>query len=159
MTDRVDARRRPSPSAGQGARVGAAAIDVSPIVVRWIVFDTGEYIAEPPLRFEVSFDAEAGLFDLEGDFGVILCAETRDELEDVLADTLGLQWDEYALAGPDALSPKAQELRLELLQRYIPAAIHKQRDVESALPFRVPAVGRARPLARSLPDLPASSVD
>ena len=122
MTDRVDARRRPSPSAGQGARVGAAAIDVSPIVVRWIVFDTGEYIAEPPLRFEVSFDAEAALFDLEGDFGVILCAETRDELEDLLADTLGLQWDEYALAGPDALSPKAQELRLELLQRYIPAS-------------------------------------
>ena len=126
MTDRVDARRRPSPSAGQGARVSAAAIDVSPIVVRWIVFDTGEHIAEPPLRFEVSFDAEAGLFDLEGEFGVILCAETRDELEDVLADTLGLQWDEYALAGPDALSPKAQELRHELLQRYIPAASRGQ---------------------------------
>ena len=88
--------------------MGAAAIDVSPIVVRSIVFDTGEYIPAPPLRFDVSFDAEAGLFDLEGDFGVILCAETRDALEDLLADTLGLQWDEYALQGPDALSPKAQ---------------------------------------------------
>ena len=102
--------------------MGAAAIDVSPIVVRSIVFDTGEYIPAPPLRFDVSFDAEAGLFDLEGDFRVVLCAETRDALEDLLADTLGLQWDEYALQGPDALSPKAEELRLELLQRYIPAS-------------------------------------
>jgi len=46
-----------------------------------------------------------------------LFAETLSDLLDEIEEEVVFLWDEYACAEPEDLSPKAQELRLVILQR------------------------------------------
>jgi len=73
--------------------------------------------AEPPLRFHVSYDTEDRLYDLEGDFAITLAAKSRPELLRELHQVLSMLWVEYAQEEPKRLSPKARDLRTELLGR------------------------------------------
>ena len=75
------------------------------------------YRATPPLRFHVSYDAEDRLYDLDGDFGITLSANSRPELLRELHEVLTILWIDYAQEEPERLSPKARDLRTELLHR------------------------------------------
>ena len=97
-----------------------AGMDVSPIVVTEIVVDGRRLVAREPLRFEVTYEEEDGeaFFALEGAFGVTLVAETREELKDIMEDTLEVFWREFAQENPGRMTSGAWKLREELLQRF-----------------------------------------
>ncbi|MCZ0945032.1 MAG: hypothetical protein OXJ53_18425 [Gammaproteobacteria bacterium] len=75
------------------------------------------YRAGPPLRFHVTYDAENQLYDLDGDFEITLSAKSRPELLRELHAVLSMLWVDYAKEEPKRLSPKARDLRTELLGR------------------------------------------
>ena len=75
------------------------------------------YRADPPLRFHVTYDAEDQLYDLDGDFDISLSADSRPQLLQELNEVLSMLWIDYAQEEPERLSPKAQDLRTELLDR------------------------------------------
>ncbi len=79
--------------------------------------DDGLYHANPPLRFDVTYDADDELFDLEGDFEISLSAGSRPKLLRELNEVLSMLWLDYAQEEPDRLSPRARNLRAELLAR------------------------------------------
>ena len=104
-------------------------IDETPIEKREIVIDNVRYRVVPPLRFEVKFDSKDCLYDLQGDFGILVHAETRNALEDMLWDSLDMLWIEYAQEDPEKLTMSAQRLRAELRCRLRP--MQKSDDGES----------------------------
>lgn len=75
------------------------------------------YRADPPLRFHVTYDSEDQLYDLDGDFEISLSADSRPQLLLELNDVLSMLWIDYAQEEPERLSPKARDLRAELLDR------------------------------------------
>ena len=75
------------------------------------------YRAAPPLRFHITYDAEDQLYDLDGDFEISLSADSRPQLLQELNEVLSMLWIDYAQEEPERLSPKARELRIELLDR------------------------------------------
>lgn len=87
-------------------------IDETPIEIREIVIDNVRYRAAPPLRFEVKFDSQDCLYDLQGDFGILVHAATRDDLEDMLRDNLDMLWVEYAQEDPEKLARSARNSRI-----------------------------------------------
>lgn len=100
-----------------------------PAVTKWRAVDDGDielarvaigdvtYNADPPLCFRVRYDPEDDLYDLEGDFDLSLSADSRPGLLRELDEALAMLRVEYATEQPDRLSPKARELRNELLAR------------------------------------------
>ena len=74
-------------------------------------------IADPPLHFSVKFDPESELYDLRGEFGIILGARSQIDLMEDLNDTLRMLWEEYAKEEPERLSGDARELRDEIKSR------------------------------------------
>ena len=93
-------------------------VDENQIEVRERVIVNVRYRIDPPLCFSVQFDPRSCLYDLKGDLGVSLFAETRPELEDALYAEIELLWTEYAQEEPHRLSPAALALRNELLHRF-----------------------------------------
>ena len=92
-------------------------VDESPIEMNELTIYNTRYRASPRLHFNVSFDQEEHLYDLEGDFGITLSAEARPELESALYETLAMLWSEYAREQPQRLSPQAKRMREELRSR------------------------------------------
>ena len=74
-------------------------------------------IADPPLRFHVTYAPEDELYDLDGDFGISISADSRPQLIRELNEVLSMLWIDYAQEEPERLSPKARDLRAELLDR------------------------------------------
>ena len=64
--------------------------DERPIGVGVIAVGDARLAAVPPLRFDVAFDANSGVYELTGEFDIVLASPTRRELEDALDDTLAL---------------------------------------------------------------------
>lgn len=93
-------------------------VDESSIEIHEVPLSGSRYRAVPPLRFDVTFDRRDLLYDLTGDFGITLSAESRSQLTDALTETLEMLWTEYAQENPETLSRKARELRRELLDRF-----------------------------------------
>lgn len=81
-------------------------------------FDDDLYVADPPLRFQVKFDSEIKLYDLQGEFGIILGARSWIDLTRDLNDTLRMLWEEYAKEDPERLSGDARDLRDEIISRF-----------------------------------------
>ena len=75
------------------------------------------YTAEPPLTFEVKFDHEHHLYELRGEFNIVISAKSFSELKESLDAELDMLWVEYAEEDPHALSLDARELRKQLLGR------------------------------------------
>ena len=92
-------------------------VDESSIEIHDFVVDDTRYRVEPPLQFSVSFDREDQLYDLDSEFDVNLSAESLAELEDALGESLVMLWTEYAQEETSRLSPKAQELKMQLSDR------------------------------------------
>ena len=105
----------------RGAPAAISEIDERPIERSGFSVEEHSYVAAPPLRFDVAFNRGDRLYELAGEFGIVLASPTRDELEKLLDDTLRMLWREYAEEDPAALSPKALELRRQLRTRIAPA--------------------------------------
>ena len=93
-------------------------VDESSIEIHEVFLSGSRYRAVPPLHFDVTFDRRDLLYDLTGDFGITLSAESRSQLADSLTETLEMLWTEYAQENPETLSCKARELRRDLLDRF-----------------------------------------
>lgn len=75
------------------------------------------YRASPPLRFNVRYDPEDELYDLDGEFGITVSAYSQSDLHHELQEALSILWIEYGEESPDRLSPKAQQLQIDLRKR------------------------------------------
>ncbi len=95
-----------------------AEVDLRPIVVSEIVVDGERLVAREPLEFEVSFDAEEAIYDLEGPLRIYLFAETREVLDDMLHDVLEVMWRDFAAGEHQKLSGDAQKIGRELRKRF-----------------------------------------
>ena len=96
---------------------GFVALDEDPIELREMSLHNVAYRADPPLRFVVTHDPDDGLYDLVGDFGISLSAESRPLLLEELNEALSMLWLEYADEQPEVLSAKARRLRAKLRER------------------------------------------
>ncbi|PRZ45310.1 hypothetical protein [Tritonibacter scottomollicae] len=92
-------------------------LDLSTITVKNFEHNDGYLSVYPPLSFEIELDEESGFLSTSGDFGILVCAETRSALEDEIDEALKMLWIEYAQEKDKALSPKAIELAKELRKR------------------------------------------
>ena len=92
-------------------------LDEGDIELRELALYNVLYRADPPLRFHVTFDADDQLYDLDGDFEISLSADSRPQLLQELNEVLAMLWIDYAQEQPERLSPEAQNLRIELLER------------------------------------------
>lgn len=95
------------------ARVDESSIDVAEFVYRGV-----RYVANPPLRFDVTFDRTDALYDLQGPFDVLLWADSREYLADALEAELNLLFEDYAEEDPAHLSPDAKTLRDQIRDRF-----------------------------------------
>lgn len=93
-------------------------IDDSPIDV--IQFEAGGKIckATRPVSFPVKFDVDTQLFEIEGEFGVIIGAETRPHLESHLYAEMSMLWTEYAEVSEEVLSSSAKALRSDMINSF-----------------------------------------
>ena len=96
---------------------GFTSLDEGDIELRELALYNVLYRADPPLRFHVTYDADDQLYDLDGDFEISLSAGSRPQLLHELNEVLSMLWIDYAQEEPERLSPKAQNLRTQLLQR------------------------------------------
>lgn len=99
-------------------------VDVSPIVINEIVVDGQRLVAKEPLRFEVSYDTKdpEPFFLLEGPLDIILFAETRELLIDVLEDDLEILWRDFAVGDQSRLDGSAQRLGAEMRRVFLKAS-------------------------------------
>ncbi len=93
-------------------------IDTSPIEVSKIRVNNEVLLADPPLRYEVSFLRVDSCYFLEGDLGLTLHAFSRRELESVLNESLESWWVNYAMEEDGNLSSGARRLKKLLLARF-----------------------------------------
>jgi plasmid stability protein len=101
---------------------GGIEIDDSPVVVTSLAIDQGRYAVGRPLAFSVTFDSAEGVYTATGDFHMMVCAETRDELEHAVQQALIFLWHDYAMADPDTLSADAVALREQLIATFAASA-------------------------------------
>lgn len=97
-------------------------INDSPIAVTTLAVDRTRYVVARPLAFSVAFDPAEGVYTATGDFHMMVCAETRGELEHVVQQALVFLWDEYAMADPGTLSGDALALREQLIATFAESA-------------------------------------
>ncbi len=90
------------------------AVDESSIQLSEAKINNSIYRADPPLNFDVKFDSNALLYDLEGDFDIYIFDESRDELEVSLEDELQFLWNDIAEEQAELLANNALELQFEL---------------------------------------------
>ena len=98
-----------------------AGVDVSPIVVTEIEVGGSRLVATEPVSFDVAYEGDEAeaLFAIEGEFGIILAAPTRAELEVMLEDEFVFLWEHFAQGDPTLLDPMAVELGADLRERFM----------------------------------------
>ena len=92
-------------------------VDESPIEMNKVRINEQDYYADPPLKFEVTFDTKTFYYGLEGEFIYYIYDETRTDLEKTLEAELEFLWNEYAEEQTDPLSLDALELQSKLRKR------------------------------------------
>ena len=93
------------------------AVDESSIEMSEVKINNAVYHADTPLKFDVTFDTEAFYYDLEGDFGIYIFEETREELEVSLERELQYLWNEFGEEQTQPLARGAIRLQSELRNR------------------------------------------
>ena len=98
----------------------ASDIDVSPMIFTEIVSDGRRYRTDKPLvfTFEYSVEDGVGLYLFEGEYNIMHGAETREECWDLIDDSLGFLWREYAESSSERMTLGAKELGQDLRQRF-----------------------------------------
>ena len=92
-------------------------MDESAIEVEEVVGNV-RYVASTPLRFDVTFDQADGLYDLNGPFGILLWADSREGLADALEAELLFLLEDYAQGDPRRMSSDAKALRKQIRGRF-----------------------------------------
>jgi hypothetical protein len=92
-------------------------LDLSTITIKEFEFNDKSLTVSPALSFEIKLDEESGIMSSSSDFGILVCADTRSELEDEIEEALRMLWIEYAQETEDVLAPKAIVLAGELRKR------------------------------------------
>lgn len=95
-----------------------AEVDESAMEIEEFVYRNVRYAGTPPLRFNVTYDRAGALYDIEGPFGVMLWAESREELAGELEAELNLLFENYAKGDAVHLSSDAKKLRDEIRGRF-----------------------------------------
>ena len=93
------------------------AVDESSIQLSEVKINNSIFRADPPLNFDVKFDSNALLYELEGDFDIYIFDESRDELEVSLEDELQFLWNDIGEEQAELLSNDALRLQSELRNR------------------------------------------
>ena len=93
------------------------AVDENPIEVNKVRINEQYYYAEPPLKFDVTFDTKTFYYGLEGEFIHYIYDETRTDLENTLEAELEFLWNEYAEDQENPLSIDALELQSKIRNR------------------------------------------
>ena len=98
----------------------ASKIDVSPMVFTEFVSSGRLYRTDEPLVFTIEYSEEdgEGLYLYEGEYNIMHGAETREECWDLIDDTLGVLWREYAESTSDRMTLGAKELGQDLRRRF-----------------------------------------
>ena len=86
--------------------------------VEEVVHGNLRHVANVPLRFDVAFDQEDALYDLQGPFGIHLWAGSREELADALEAELRLLLVDYGEGDPAHMSSDAKKLRGQIRSRF-----------------------------------------
>ena len=94
-------------------------IDLSPMTFDHIEWKSRRLILHPPLSLDPTMDEESGqLYILSDDeLGILVFAQTREQLADELSGQLFFQWDAYARESPNRLTSSARRLRQALRAR------------------------------------------
>lgn len=95
-----------------------AQIDESPMAVEEIVCGDSRYVADTPLHFDVAVDQADALYDLQGPFGIMLSAASREDLAEALEAELKLLLADYAEGDPAHMSSDARKLRAQIRRRF-----------------------------------------
>ena len=96
------------------------AVDESPMEVPEFFHKNVRYPANPPLCFDVTFDQADDLYGLQGHFGILIWAESREELKSALDVELNILWEDYAQGDPVDMASDARRLREEIRHRFGP---------------------------------------
>lgn len=93
-------------------------VDLSELTFEKITQDDRELIFLSPLTLEPTLDESKQLFVITDDtLNINVYAQTREQLAEDLESELFFLWDEYAKEDSENLTPKANQLKLELLNR------------------------------------------
>ena len=109
-------------AAGEPVSIGdideVAEVDESPVLIEEIVHDDRRYVASTPLRFDVAFDRGDLFYEAQGPFGILLSADSREDLVDALEAELRLILRDYAEGDPENMSSDAKKLRDQMRSRF-----------------------------------------
>ena len=96
----------------------ASDVDVSPMV--FTEFESGgkRYRTDAPLVFSVEYLDEDEMFLIEGEFDIALWAPTREDLWDMLSETMEMMWRRLAEGDPERLARVPQETGKKLRDRF-----------------------------------------
>lgn len=97
---------------------GSAKVDRSPIEINEIQVKNERLKADPPLKYKVGFNKKDLFYHLHGDFDIDLFAFSRDELIDMLQETIKDCWLEIANEDDSNLNSGARRQKKELLARF-----------------------------------------
>ena len=98
----------------------ASDIDVSPMIFTEFVSQGKRYRTDRPLvfTFEYSEEEGVGLYLFEGEYNIMHGAESREECWDIIDDSLGFLWREFAESSSEKRTLGAKELGEDLRQRF-----------------------------------------
>ena len=95
-----------------------AEVDESPMEVEEVVYRDVRHVATPPLRFDVTFHRSDAFYELQGPFGILLSADSREDLADALEGELKMLFGEYAERDPGNMTSDARKLRDQIRTRF-----------------------------------------
>ena len=96
----------------------ASDIDVSPMILTEFVSNGRRYRTEEPLVFTTEYLDEDEMLLIEGEFDIALWAPTREEVWDMLTETLDWMWRELAEGDPELLARVPLEQGAQLRERF-----------------------------------------
>ena len=93
-----------------------AKVDESPIVISEIEVDGVRLVAKEPMSYKVTFVADTSepFYEIEGPPDILLFAETRELLLDVLEDDLQFLWRRFAVGEQSNLDGMAKRVGAEM---------------------------------------------
>lgn len=98
----------------------ASDVDVSPMVLDEFVSNGRRYRTERPLVFTTEYLDTDEMYLIEGEFDIALWAPTREEVKDMLNETMDWMWRELVEADPELLGRVPLERGAKLRERFAP---------------------------------------
>ena len=96
----------------------ASDIDVSPMIFTEFVSNGRRYRTEQPLVFTTEYLEEDEMYLIEGEYEIALWAPTREEVWDMLTETMDWMWREMAEGDPEVLGRVPLEQGAKLRERF-----------------------------------------